>query len=131
MEVVRALLAAGASPHCRDKRGRSPLHWSALEGQAAAAAALLAAGADAAAADARGDTPLHALVDMCQPCKADRYAATARALLEAGAQPGLQNAAGQTPLALAGSRKCAETLRQLMQEAVAAGQARCRQDYEI
>jgi ankyrin repeat protein len=67
MEVVRALIKAGADPTAQDNDGRNPLH-SAAESESPQAMevvqALIEAGADAMAQDKHGHTPLHKALSM-------------------------------------------------------------------
>lgn len=56
-DVVRLLLARGATVDCRDAEGQTPLHYAASCGHVEAARALLEAGADPAAGDGDGVTP--------------------------------------------------------------------------
>ncbi len=104
LAVVRTLLAAGADPSARNRRGAEPLHYAAdgLPGsaswdpraQAATIARLIAAGADPNATDATGVTPLHRAVRT-------RSAAAVGALLAGGADPRKKNDRGSTPAQLA------------------------------
>lgn len=57
MDIVRALVAAGADCCFRDHAGRTPLHWAAKHGRRPEAEALLHNGADREARDNDGDTP--------------------------------------------------------------------------
>jgi hypothetical protein len=102
--LVRSLLAAGARPGARNRRGAEPLHYAADGGPAPAwgdpAAItgtidlLVGAGADPDALDKSGVAPLHRAVRS-------RGTAAVRALLSAGADPLLPNKSGSTPLHLA------------------------------
>jgi hypothetical protein len=83
--VVALLVAAGADPNARDKRGNSALHAAHID---AVARALLAAGADPNARNKEGNSALHEVDGD----------AVARTLLAAGADPDAQNANGETPL---------------------------------
>jgi hypothetical protein len=104
LEVVRALIAAGADVRARNRRGAEPLHYAAdgvpgsewwrPEEQAAVIACLLEAGAMVDAADPSGVTALHRAVRA-------RCAAAVQALLDGGADPFLANDRGSTPLELA------------------------------
>lgn len=62
--VARALLAAGASPHARDRYERTPLHAACRAGAADVVRVLLEAGADADARDDDDRAPLHVAVEM-------------------------------------------------------------------
>jgi hypothetical protein len=62
MEVVRALIEAGADASAQDKDGRNPLHEAARSSSSQAmevVRALIEAGADATAQDKDGRNPLH------------------------------------------------------------------------
>jgi len=102
--MVAALLAAGADPRARNRRGAEPLHavasgqpgapgWN-PDAQVEVIALLIAAGADANARDKSGTTPLHKAVRT-------RCAAAVEALLAGGADPGLATKRGSTPGRLA------------------------------
>jgi ankyrin repeat protein len=98
------LVAAGADPSARNRRGAQPLHYAAdghpgspnwnPERQAATVALLIEAGADPNATDASGVMPLHRAVRT-------RCAAAVGALLNGGADPGARNRRGSTPMQLA------------------------------
>lgn len=59
LDVVQALLAAGADPSPSSENGARPLHWAALGGHEQVVLALLKGGAPVSAANAMGDSPLH------------------------------------------------------------------------
>ncbi len=59
VEVVKALLAAGADREAQDKFGWRPLHWAAMKCRVDVVKVLLAAGADKEAQTSDGETPLH------------------------------------------------------------------------
>jgi ankyrin repeat protein len=104
VEVVATLLALGASPRARNRRGAEPLHYAAdgstgsaplhPEAQTSTIEALIRAGADPNAEDNDGVAPLHRAVRT-------RSAAAAAALLAHGAEPRRQSGRGSTPLHLA------------------------------
>jgi ankyrin repeat protein len=77
-----------------DRMGRTPLHYAALEGNAARIRQLLASGLIADAADDNGWTPLHV---AAQSNAADATAI----LLNAGASVDARDAHGNTPLSTA------------------------------
>lgn len=78
----------------RDRGGRIPLHYAALEGNLAALRTELEAGADVNTADLRGYTPPHF---AAQEGKTE----AARALLDAGAEVDPANTFCKTPLGVA------------------------------
>jgi hypothetical protein len=102
--TAEALLARGAPPAARNRRGAEPLHYAAdglpgaptwnPEAQAAVVECLIEVGADANSADKSGVTPLHRAVRT-------RCAAAVCALLAHGADPLRKNQRGSTPLHLA------------------------------
>lgn len=103
-EIAAQLVAKGADPGARNRRGAEPLHYAAdgipgsqawdPDGQAAIIEVLVEAGADPNSADKSGVTPLHRAVRT-------RCASAVRALLAHGADPGRKNGSGSTPLHLA------------------------------
>lgn len=83
--VIRQLIAAGADPNARDKKGESALH---KVHDAAIARALITGGADPNARNADGQTPLfNGYVDEVKPV-----------LIAAGADVGARDRWGQTAL---------------------------------
>jgi ankyrin repeat protein len=102
--IARALVAAGADVHAKNRRGAQPLHYAAdshpgatnwdPDAQAVTIAYLIEAGADPNATDNSGVAPLHRAVRT-------RGAAAVHALLDGGADPRRPNRNGSTPLALA------------------------------
>jgi ankyrin repeat protein len=102
--VAELLVAKGADPRARNRRGAEPLHYAAdgrrdVEGwdpnaQRDAIEYLISLGSDANAPDNSGVAPLHRAVRT-------RSSAAVRALLENGAEPRLPNKSGSTPLHLA------------------------------
>jgi ankyrin repeat protein len=102
--LVRDLLARGASPRAKNRRGAEPLHY-ATDGNPMSAAwnpvaqqgvveILIDGGADPNSVDKGGVTPLHRVVRT-------RCASAVRALLANGADPLPKNKSGSTPLHLA------------------------------
>jgi hypothetical protein len=104
VDIVHALIRAGADVRAGNRFGDQPLHAAAVgqpnspawnpAAQVATIEALIQAGADPNAADMRGVTPLHKAVRT-------RSADAVRALLDRGADPSLPNKSGSTPLVLA------------------------------
>ena len=111
---VRACLRAGADPDARDKKGVTPLHWAANNGNAAAVRALLEAGADPNARDdEHGDTPLHYAV-FYSLASGVGFAGVGL-LLDAGADPNVHDYTyGQTPLHNAASTGSAALVAMLL-----------------
>ncbi len=95
LEMVKALLAAGADPNPRDDDGQTPLHRT---GNPATIEALIAAGAEVDALNRWGTTPL--FYAMNDP-------SAANALLAAGADPNQRwrGGTGMTPLHQVASRR--------------------------
>ena len=103
-EMLRRLIAAGADPRARNRRGDEPLHAAANgnpsshfwnpAAQAATIACLAEAGADPNATNMDGATALHKAVRT-------RCAMAVRTLLDCGANPRQKNKSGSTPLLLA------------------------------
>jgi hypothetical protein len=125
-QSAHGLIAKGAQPGARNRRGAEPLHYAAdgtpgsqtwnPHAQEATVKYLIEAGADPNSADRNGVTPLHRAVRT-------RCAAAVRALLAKGAEPLLKNKSGLTPLHLAvqntgrggsGSSQCQEQQRQII-----------------
>jgi ankyrin repeat protein len=102
--MAELLVANGADPRARNRRGAEPLHYAAdgrpdveywdPRAQHDVIEYLIARGADANAHDNSGVAPLHRAVRT-------RSSAAVRALLENGAEPRLPNKSGSTPLHLA------------------------------
>jgi hypothetical protein len=102
--IAQGLIANGAQPGARNRRGAEPLHYAAdgapgsetwnPHAQEATVKYLIEAGADPNSADKSGVTPLHRAVRT-------RCAAAVRALLAKGAEPLRKNKSGSTPLHLA------------------------------
>jgi hypothetical protein len=103
-EMARALVAGGANPRARNRRGAEPLHAATIgdpasptwcpEDQVSVITFLVDSGADPNAAAAGGVTPLHRAVR-------NRCSAAVEALLLAGADPHLPNSRGSTAYDLA------------------------------
>ena len=74
-----------------DRKGRSALHYAALEGHAERVRELIKAGADVTHPDHRGMTPLHFAAQ-------EQHAEVAKALLDAGAPVDTNDEHGNTPL---------------------------------
>lgn len=103
-DIARELVARGADPGGRNRRGAEPLHYAAAgmpgskhwnpDAQAAVVEYLIRAGADPNSTDKSGVAPLHVAVRT-------RCAAAVRVLLANGADPRRKNRSGSTPLHLA------------------------------
>jgi ankyrin repeat protein len=104
VQLAESLVASGADPRARNRRGAEPLHYAADSSpgadywdpvaQCGVIAFLIAAGADPDALDNSGVAPLHRAVRT-------RGSAAAGALIEHGADARLMNKRGSTPLHLA------------------------------
>lgn len=102
--IAEELIARGADPRARNRRGAEPLHYAVDGGpglpawnpyaQAEIIAALIRAGADPNAVDKSGVAPLHRAVR-------NRCAVAVKALLDGGADPSAPNRNGSTPMLLA------------------------------
>ena len=92
VNVVRALLEAGADPNIEDERGTMPLYLAELGSELFIV--LLEGGADPNIKYESGATPLHLAVF-------EGDVNVVRALLEAGADPNVQDQGGAVPLHLA------------------------------
>lgn len=98
-EVLRRLIAAGASPNSANDEGQTPLHIAAFEGHLGAVQALIDSGADVNARDAMQWTPIFkAAYNHEQDCG---YAPVVKALVDAGADVNARIGFGLTPLMLA------------------------------
>ncbi len=103
-EIVRTLIAAGASVHAKNRMGDAPVHAAAVgspgsptwnpPAQAVTIVCLVQAGADPNAANKSGVAPLHRAVRT-------RCATAVRTLLDHGADPARKNKNGSTPMLLA------------------------------
>ena len=91
MEVVRALLSAGAKVDLQDKNGVAPLHMACQKGHAEVVCALLFEGATVDLQTTDGHTPLLAA------CRGG-HTKMVCALLSAGARADLHDTHGRTPL---------------------------------
>ncbi len=94
VEVLEALLEAGADVNAHDITGLTPLHVAAWWNQTGAAEILLAHGADLEARDDFGSTPLHVAAHQGRP-------EMIAWLIEHGADIEARNARGLTPLGAA------------------------------
>src|SRR5690606_6815880 len=107
VELVRALLRAGAEPSVRNLFGSTPLMEAAAVGHAGIIEMLLEAGADVESANYEGQTALMAVARTGN-------LEAARLLLEAGADPNAYEAwGGQTAIMWAAARRHPEMIRLL------------------
>jgi ankyrin repeat protein len=103
-EIAQDLIARGADPRAKNRRGAGPLHYAVDGGpglpawdpsaQTKIIARLIQAGADPNAVDKNGVAPLHRAVR-------NRCAAAVKALIDGGADPHVANRNGSTPVRLA------------------------------
>ena len=91
IEVVRALIKAGADVNSRNNEGSTPLITAAVFGQIEVARALIEAGADVNSRNNEGSTPLHTAAFFCRT-------EIVEALLDNGADKNARNNAGRTAL---------------------------------
>jgi len=96
VEIVEALLAAGADKDVPDGSRTTPLHVAAHEGHAQVVTALCQSGASVSRGDSQSMSPLHAA------CLAGHHGVM-KALTNAGAKLHDENKAGRSPLHLAAS----------------------------
>lgn len=83
VEVIRALVEAGAEADAEDRDGDRAVHHAAFGDESAALRALAAAGADLNARNGGRQTPLHIAVNK-------GHLAVVRTLLQLGVHPSLQ-----------------------------------------
>ncbi|WPJ97425.1 ankyrin repeat domain-containing protein [Coraliomargarita algicola] len=93
LEMVKALLAAGASPDtCNvNERMRTPIYAAILKSELEILKLLLAAGANPNVQDSQGRTPLHVAADSC-----GEYRQLVRVLLAADVDLSLASTRGET-----------------------------------
>lgn len=91
VEVIRALIGAGADADAEDRDGDRAAHHAAFGDEPAALKVLAAAGADLNVRNRRRQTPLHIAVNK-------GHLGVVRTLLQLGVHPSLQDSEGDTPL---------------------------------
>ncbi|MFC1654798.1 ankyrin repeat domain-containing protein [Myxococcota bacterium] len=105
--IALSLVKAGADPNARDRWGRTPLHWFAMDGDCEAVDVLIDAGADPDAQDLDGFTPLHRVAMQGHGC--------ASTLLRKGADVHNRSPrTGWTPLHCSAYGKGYKVARQLL-----------------
>lgn len=97
VQAVRLLISKGADPKCKDRGGRSPLHFASHGSDPKVAAELVDAGADPSVSDPMGWTPLHFAASSEFTARHE----IARKLLEAGAEVNALTDDGYSPLHMA------------------------------
>ncbi|CAL1144599.1 unnamed protein product [Cladocopium goreaui] len=107
LEVVEALLAAGASVEAKNHNGEGPLHLAAANCHLEVVEALLAAGASVDAKSNSGEQPLHLAAWTCN-------LEAVQALLAAGASVEAKSDKGATPLHWAADNGQAAVVEQLL-----------------
>ncbi|XP_013133451.1 PREDICTED: E3 ubiquitin-protein ligase mib1 [Papilio polytes] len=107
VEVIRALVEAGAEADAEDRDGDRAAHHAAFGDEPAALRALAAAGADLNARNRRRQTPLHIAVNK-------GHLGVVRTLLQLAVHPSLQDSEGDTPLHDAISKKRDDILTLLL-----------------
>eukprot|EP00899_Mesostigma_viride_P007926 jgi/Mesvir1/17134/Mv07564-RA.1 len=98
LDIVRQLVASGASVNATDWYGSSPLHEASRNGRLDVVQQLIASGADMKAKDNDGWTPLHYT-------SRDGHLDVVRHLIASGADVNAKNNMGKIPLDLAEERK--------------------------
>ncbi len=93
VEIVAAVLEAGADANQRDARQTPPIYLAATNGHTRVVEKLLQAGADPDSKNAIGDTALIEAADWGDP-------EMVRLLLDAGADPKMKAGNGQTPMSV-------------------------------
>ncbi len=101
-DLPMRLLALGADPNLRDRRGRSALHKAAPVEGPEVVRALLEAGADPHAPTGAGQSPLHIAAESGSPEVVDL-------LVSAGVNPDVRTGDGDTPLHLHASGRESDT----------------------
>ncbi len=119
VDIVRALLAAGAQSNAQNEALNTALHLAAHNGDVATVRVLLAAGALPNIQNEEGETPLHSAARedrrMRRVNPAEDRSATVLALIDAGASLALQNQEGETPLEVA-SDEAKEAMQEWQQD---------------
>lgn len=110
VEVIRALVEAGADVDAEDRDGDRAAHHAAFGDEPAALRALATAGADLSARNRRRQTPLHIAVNK-------GHLGVVRTLLQLAVHPSLQDSEGDTPLHDAISKKRDDMLTLLLEHA--------------
>lgn len=108
VEVIRALVEAGAEVDAEDRDGDRAAHHAAFGDEPAALRALGAAAADLNARNRRRQTPLHIAVNK-------GHLGVVRTLLQLAVHPALQDSEGDTPLHDAISKKRDDMLTLLLE----------------
>ncbi|XP_061707251.1 E3 ubiquitin-protein ligase MIB1 [Cydia pomonella] len=108
LEVIRALVEAGADADAEDRDGDRAAHHAAFGDEPSALRALAAAGADLNARNRRRQTPLHIAVNK-------GHLGVVRTLLQLAVHPSLQDSEGDTPLHDAISKKRDDMLTLLLE----------------
>lgn len=104
---TQLLIADGASANDVDERGRTGLHFAAMNGNLQIMAILIKAGAKLDLADELGNTPLFVAVERDQE-------EAVELLLKGGARINVQNREGLTPLMAAARRGALDMVRLLL-----------------
>jgi ankyrin repeat protein len=84
IQVIAALISAGASPNCQNTSGMTPLHWAAINGQADRAKVLLNSGADPSLRNQEGKTPLDEAITTNPDKRVQKDFAETRTILKSG-----------------------------------------------
>ena len=118
VEVVKALLGAGAAVDLAHNDGRTPLYMASYYGHVAVVRALLGAGAAVDLANNNGRTPLFA-------SSYEGHLEVVRALLGAGSAVDLANNDGFTPLSVASEHGHVEVVKALREHGASVTKCAC------
>jgi ankyrin repeat protein len=113
---VEALLARGADPNARDRKGRSPLMRAASSQRTETVRALVGSGAAVNARDVAGQTALIHATASCRAPFSDVCTGTVKELLGLGAEVNARDQRCRTALMYAARSLCAKTVSALLEQ---------------